>query len=674
MNRRAILNILQYVHRDFARKFTTLNLPSHAEGAQPQNCTAEQPRNQVPETDFDKFPDPFSFQCWKTSLKTEVCSCSSIPRDAMFWIWGFLQQLLSTARWGAMLREGRLLGRGQRRQIWYFGGAEDADQSVPRVAWRGDEGCRKWKSSGYDGSWPECSRRCFGWAGFERVLQVCCCGYWSQRAFDREWSSGHSRKWTRQVSHGNVVWNSTCTKCTDSSLFRKCQEVLLIHIANLCIWTQEDLLPKVMPQKGILETLTYLHRDLQGRFWLGIFPLIQKELILKIVRLSCPRNQFSECHFYQFPETSVKSIPPNTEKWLRKRYDENDDNNMSNETKRETNYSMNNKWKQQHAQHAHHLSMNAQRALLYTCSSCLTPHWLKIWVLSFHLHSHPWAHLFESLLLFYFHLSFPVFFSFHLLHCELYSELDNLIAMQILRTSANKGSNDAYDVHTSLTGYELNCMDFSELGDSQGSFSYMTPSSDLDIDDATLGKVLTEAHRGQADYCDPEGVSVSQSVSRLCLLCSIEQGNLWEKEMSISQLVLVSRETRTVLTASFLKSPKVRKWSIDQGNLRSEIAQMHRFGLYLKIRDKWLSQNIARKLVITNSKHLMQKKSAEFYEKNYGDSNWNFVKFINKVLQRWRNYENSKVLPSIRSQDESSSRTRTLFWNYQAEYKNYKMK
>ena len=50
-----------------------------------------------------------------------------------------------------------------------------------------------------------------------------------------------------------------------------------------------------------------------------------------------------------------------------------------------------------------------------------------------------------------------------------------------------------------------------------------------------------------------------QSVSRHCLLCSIEQGNLWEKEMSISQLVLVSREKRTVLTASFLKTPKLRK-------------------------------------------------------------------------------------------------------------------
>ena len=54
-------------------------------------------------------------------------------------------------------------------------------------------------------------------------------------------------------------------------------------------------------------------------------------------------------------------------------------------------------------------------------------------------------------------------------------------------------------------------MVFNELGNSQGSFSYITPSSDLDIDDATLGKLLTEAHREHADYRRPEGVSVSQS-------------------------------------------------------------------------------------------------------------------------------------------------------------------
>ena len=33
------------------------------------------------------------------------------------------------------------------------------------------------------------------------------------------------------------------------------------------------------------------------------------------------------------------------------------------------------------------------------------------------------------------------------------------------------------------------------------------------MDDTTLGKLLTEAHRGQADFCEPEGVSVSQSSS-----------------------------------------------------------------------------------------------------------------------------------------------------------------
>ena len=74
-------------------------------------------------------------------------------------------------------------------------------------------------------------------------------------------------------------------------------------------------------------------------------------------------------------------------------------------------------------------------------------------------------------------------------------------------------SDDAYDVTVSLTGYEPNDMAFNELGNSQGSFSYVTPSSEQDIDDTTLGKLLTEAHREYADYRNPEGVSVSQSSS-----------------------------------------------------------------------------------------------------------------------------------------------------------------
>ena len=36
------------------------------------------------------------------------------------------------------------------------------------------------------------------------------------------------------------------------------------------------------------------------------------------------------------------------------------------------------------------------------------------------------------------------------------------------------------------------------------------------MDDVTLGKLLTEAHQGQADYCEPGGMSVSESVVVVC--------------------------------------------------------------------------------------------------------------------------------------------------------------
>ena len=121
-----------------------------------------------------------------------------------------------------------------------------------------------------------------------------------------------------------------------------------------------------------------------------------------------------------------------------------------------------------------------------------------------HLHSHPWAHLYDSHLPFYFYLFLPVSFFFYLLHSELYPELDNPIVMEILFHSANKESEVAYDVSTSLTGYAPNFVTFGELDDSSVPFSFMIPSSDQDMDDVTLGKLLTEAHRGQADYCEPE--------------------------------------------------------------------------------------------------------------------------------------------------------------------------
>ena len=369
---------------------------------------------------------------------------------------------------------------------------------------------------------------------------------------------------------------------------------------------------------------------------------------------------------------SVKSIPPNTEKWLRKRYDENDDNNMSNETKRETNYSTNNKWNNNTR------NMHITWAWTQSAHSC-TP---------VHLVSHLIGSRSESC---------------HFISIVIHERTS------LSRFSSSTSTCPSLSSSFPSTSCTASCTLSSTTWSPWKAFAtppkrwvttpttspppsqVMSPTSwpsasstTLQVPSPTLSRHRTRTwmtwHSSSCSQRHTEDKPITanqkacQSVSRRRVLCSMEQGNLREKEMSTNQLVLVSQETRTVLTASFLKTPKLRKWSIEQGNLWEKAAEMHRLGLYLKNRDRRLSQNTARKLVITNSKQLMQKKSAEFYEKNYGDRNWNFVKFINKILQRWRNYENSRVLPSIRSQDESSSRTRTLFWNYQAEYKNYKMK
>ena len=76
------------------------------------------------------------------------------------------------------------------------------------------------------------------------------------------------------------------------------------------------------------------------------------------------------------------------------------------------------------------------------------------------------------------------------------------------------------------------------------------------MDDVTLGKLLTEAHRGQADYCEPEGVSVSQSSSSSVVF---DGSGKPDGERNIDQLILVPQETRTVLTANFLKNTQAEK-------------------------------------------------------------------------------------------------------------------
>ena len=85
--------------------------------------------------------------------------------------------------------------------------------------------------------------------------------------------------------------------------------------------------------------------------------------------------------------------------------------------------------------------------------------------------------------------------------------------MANLRCSAAEESEDTLNSFTSLTGYEPNFLTFGELNDSSVPFSFMIPSTDQDVDDVTLGEMLTAAHWGQVEYCVPGGMSVSQSSS-----------------------------------------------------------------------------------------------------------------------------------------------------------------
>ena len=55
-------------------------------GDSSNNYGADQQRLHISDLHFDKFPTPATFACWKMSFKTEVCTCSQFPTEAMQWI------------------------------------------------------------------------------------------------------------------------------------------------------------------------------------------------------------------------------------------------------------------------------------------------------------------------------------------------------------------------------------------------------------------------------------------------------------------------------------------------------------------------------------------------------------------------------------------------------------
>ena len=56
------------------------------EGRLSKDYGADQQRLQISDLRFDKFPTSATVACWKIRFKTEVCTCSQFPTEAMLWI------------------------------------------------------------------------------------------------------------------------------------------------------------------------------------------------------------------------------------------------------------------------------------------------------------------------------------------------------------------------------------------------------------------------------------------------------------------------------------------------------------------------------------------------------------------------------------------------------------
>ena len=57
-----------------------------SEGRFSKNHGADQQRLQSSDPHFDQFTTPATLACWKIRFKTEVCTCSHFPTEALLWI------------------------------------------------------------------------------------------------------------------------------------------------------------------------------------------------------------------------------------------------------------------------------------------------------------------------------------------------------------------------------------------------------------------------------------------------------------------------------------------------------------------------------------------------------------------------------------------------------------
>ena len=222
---------------------------------------------------------------------------------------------------------------------------------------------------------------------------------------------------------------------------------------------------------------------------------------------------------------------------------------------------------------------------------------------------------------------------------------------------------------------ELNDAIFSDIN-FQDSLDYTAPSSDLYMDDDALGKLLAEVHRDYADYRRAEGVSVSPSSMSVMV-------DRTGKPVEKSDIDQFGFSVRNMYSAhnQFPAITQTERMVDRTGKLVEEIIGIaeERESSSAQIRTLFNEQRgtIIAECCEKVSHHEFQAARAEQEHKILQEELWRQQQDFREVHQQnltGRNYENSKILPSMSAPDESSSRTRTLLWNFQVEYKNCKMK
>ena len=217
------------------------------------------------------------------------------------------------------------------------------------------------------------------------------------------------------------------------------------------------------------------------------------------------------------------------------------------------------------------LSLHIERTLPHLT---MTPHTscLKFWAITLSTPCHPWRVLFDSISHFFLLLVLPALLRLlPLSRAVPWARQPDRRAS--LRYSASHESEDTLNFHFSHRLW-AQPPDFRQA---QRLISPLLLHDPFHGPRRGWGDSRLDAHSGtpRTSRILRTRRHVSQSVSRR-LKFSMDQGNLMQREWSITQENLVLPETRTVLTACILKTSKLREWSINQGNLMSETAQTHR--------------------------------------------------------------------------------------------------